>query len=139
MRDQERGDKAVTYSENVIMAFLNCNSVTEVAKKTGLGRTTIHKYKRDPELQRILAERREQMMQCALDTMRGQLQPAAEKLIEIIQDPETPKQTAVNAISTLFATMKSMTELTEFGKRIAALEEQAGQIDALWNKIGGAV
>ena len=139
MRDQERGDKAVMYSDRVITAFLTCNSMSEIARTTGLGKSTIYRYKKDPALQKVLAERRENMLQVALDTMREQLQPAAKKLIEIIQDPETPKQTAVNAISTLFATMKSMTELTEFGKRIAALEEQAGQIDALWNKIGGAV
>lgn len=140
MRYKKGSDKALkNYSEKTINAFLTCNKISEIMKETGLGRTTIDRLRKDPVFQNILAERREAMLQGALDTMREQLQPAARRLIEIIEDPETPKQTAVNAIATLFTTVRNMTELCEYGKRIASLEEQAGKMDELWRKVGGAM
>lgn len=126
------------YPETVINAFLSNSKISDIMKQTGLSRSTIERYRSDPELQKILTQRREMMLQGVLDSMRASLQPAADKLIAIILDPETPRQTTVNAISTLFANTKALIETVELSRRLADLEGQRAEIEELWRKIQGA-
>lgn len=110
------------YHEKIIQAFLTHVKVADIARETGLAEKTIRKYRADPELQKILHERQDEMVSAALATMRGYLNDSVKELIEIIRDKNTPVQTRVNAIQLLLKQCADWTNTEDIQKRLEALE-----------------
>ena len=110
------------YSEKVIQAFLKNSRVKDIAADAGIGVATVRTYRQDPELQRILRERKREMVTAAIDTMRSFLCEGAEILIKLIRDPDTPPQTRVNALNLLFSQLRDWSINLELEERVAVLE-----------------
>lgn len=110
------------YSERVISAFLNNMKTVDIAREAGISETTVRKYRSDPELQRVLNERKRDMITAAVDVMRGFLKEGSEILVTLIRDPETPAQTRVNALNLLFSQLRDWMTTTEIQQRIEILE-----------------
>ena len=123
------------YSENVISAFLTNSRKSDIARACNLSRTTIVRYSKDPELQRVLSERRSEMLQQTSDKLRSMLSAAADGLLEVLDDPQTIGQTKINCINAIFQNFKLLYETACLEKRVAELETQKVEIVTLLNNI----
>lgn len=115
------------FCETVVDAFLHCQTDQQIVKATGLSRRTVYRYRRDPELQRILQERRAAWVSDAAHRMQAGLCDAADALTSIIRDPETPRQVRVNASNALCSQCRALTETADILQRLQRLEAGAGQ------------
>ena len=110
------------YSEKIVNAFLENDKVVDIMNATGLSRSTIERYRADPELQRILSERKAAFVEVAVLKMQKTLSESADVLQRIIKNEEINPQTRVNAIQVLFTQCKNWTETADILKRLEALE-----------------
>lgn len=110
------------YSEKVINAFLENDKVVDIMSATGLSRSTIERYRADPELQRILSERKAAFIEAAVLKMQKTLSESADVLQRIIKNEEVKPQTRVNAIQVLFTQCRNWTETADILKRLEVLE-----------------
>lgn len=109
------------YSEAVIEAFLTCNKLTEIAKKTGLNYSTIRRYKDDPALQEQLEARRKEYVKDASNRMRVNLDKCTEELLAIALNKKNAPQVRINAINSIYAECHNLTVLTDITERIDKL------------------
>ena len=110
------------YDERIIAAFLNNFKAVDIMRELHISDTKYYKLKKDPELQRILQERKDSILSAAINKMRGYLLEDVDKLQEIITDTETAAQTRVNAIQILMNQLRDWTTTTDIIQRLEALE-----------------
>ena len=110
------------YSEKIVNAFLENDKVVDIMSATGLSRSTIERYRADPELQRILSERKAAFIEAAVLKMQKTLSESADVLQRIIKNEEISPQVRVNAIQVLFTQCRNWTETADILKRLEALE-----------------
>lgn len=118
---------AKQYSETVISAFLKYDKITDISSATGLSRSTIKRYKSDPELQQLLVERKTEFIKAAVNKMQAFMSEGVEILQNIIRDNETSAQTKVNAIQIMFNQCKTWTETADILERLKMLEDAEGE------------
>lgn len=111
------------YSEKVIFAFTKYEKTSDLIRETGLSATTIKRYRKDPELQSIVNERRSELITAAVAQMQDYLSEGVQELINIIHDPDTPAQTKVNAIQLIFNQCRDWMTTTDLQRRLAVLED----------------
>ena len=120
--------KNYTEDERVISAFLNNFRMVDVIRETGLSKKTCYKIRNDPEFQKVIRERKEAILKTAVNKMQGYLTKDVEILQQIIEDPETPAQTKVNAIQTLMNQLRDWTTTTDIMKKLEALQDTSGNV-----------
>lgn len=118
-------------SEPVIDAFLTYTKVSEIAKATKLNINTVYKYKRDPVFQKILTDRRLEIMDNAVSRMQTATDKAVEELIKIITKEDVSDQIRLNAINSLLSNCKDWTHTIDVIKHMAETEERLQQVIAL--------
>lgn len=113
------------YSQNelVISAFLNNYKVSDIVKETGFSKSLVYNIRNDPKFQRVLTERKQAIIQTAVNKMQGYMVRNAEILQEIIEDPETSPQTKVNAIKVMFDQLRDWTTTTEIQVKLETIEK----------------
>lgn len=111
------------YSETVINAFLKYDKIVDIMTDTGLSRSTIQRYRDDPELQQLLAERKTEYIKTAVNKMQLFLCEGVETLQKIIRDDEVAPQIKINAIQIMFNQCRSWTETTDILERLKLLED----------------
>lgn len=116
-----------------LVALLEESSITKAAEKAGISRPTAYKFLKDPDFQAELSERKSETIDGCIRYLQGKLALCNETLISIIEDPTTAPQVKINAINSVFATVKSMTEtaeLLEMSEKVerlsAFVEDQEG-------------
>lgn len=110
------------YNETVINAFLKYDKLSDVARETGLSWNTVAKYRNDPYLQEILADRRMEIIKSSVNKMQGSMNECVDVLQTIIRDQEVSPQTRINAVQIMFNQCKAWTEVTDILERLKALE-----------------
>ena len=116
-----------------LVALLEESSITKAAEKAGISRPTAYKFLKDPDFQAELSERKSETIDGCIRYLQGKLALCNETLISIIEDPTTAPQVKINAINSVFATVKSMSEtaeLLEMSEKVerlsAFVEDQEG-------------
>lgn len=112
------------YSEKIINAFLDNDKVIDIMAATGLSRSTIERYRADPELQKILSDRKAAFVEAAVLKMQKTLSESADVLQKIIKNEDISPQVRVNAIQVLFTQCRNWTETADILKRLEALEAE---------------
>lgn len=96
-----------------LQAMLEESTITAAAKKAGIARDTAYKYLKDPDFQIELSERKAETIDATIRFLQSKLNLCNETLISIIEDAAVAPQIKINAINTVYATCKSMTETAE--------------------------
>ena len=116
-----------------LVALLEESSITKAAEKAGISRPTAYKFLKEPDFQAELSERKSETIDGCIRYLQGKLALCNETLISIIEDPTTAPQVKINAINSVFATVKAMTEtaeLLEMSEKVerlsAFVEDQEG-------------
>ena len=115
------------YSEKIINAFLENDRISDIMEATKLSRSTIDRYRADPELQKILSDRKAAFVEAAVMKMQKALSEGADVLQRIIKNEDVSPQVRVNAIQVLFAQCKGWTETVDILRRLEAIEAEIEQ------------
>lgn len=127
---------AKEYSESLITAFLTSCKRAEIMKMAGIGKNKYYALKSDADFQRILTQRRDELIREAVLKMESYLCEDVEILQGIIRDPETRDQIKVNAIQLFMNQLNQWKNTTEILDRIERLEDAQSQNKDFY---GGAV
>ena len=112
--------------ERVISAFLTNFRMVDVMKETGLSKKTCYKIRNDPKFQQVIRERKEAILKTAVNIMQTYMVKNVKTLQQIIDDPETPRSTRVNALNTYMSHMRDWTTTTDIQKEVEALRNTSG-------------
>ena len=115
------------YPESLITAFLTSFKANEIMKVTGISKTKYYRLKNDPDFQKILTDRRSELIREAVLKMESYLSEDVEILQGIIRDQNTKNQVKVNAIQLLMSQLGQWKQITELIARIEALEDAESQ------------
>ena len=115
------------YPESLITAFLTSFKANEIMKVTGISKTKYYRLKNDPDFQKILTDRRSELIREAVLKMESYLSEDVEILQGIIRDQNTKDQVKVNAIQLLMSQLGQWKQITELIARIEALEYAESQ------------
>ena len=109
------------YPEKLITAFISETRPIDIQRAAGIGNTKYYALKRDPEFQRVLTERRTEIIQTAVKRMENNFVKNADTLQAIIDDKEVSPQIRVNALRLYgeqFGQWKMTTDILERIERI---------------------
>ena len=111
------------YEESLITAFLTSYKPAEIMKLTGISKTKYYRLKRDPDFQRILTQRRTEIIKEAVLKMESYLTEDVEILQGIIRKEDTSDQVKINGINLLMSQLNTWKSTTEILDRLQALED----------------
>lgn len=117
--------KRKQYDERIISAFLTNYRMTDIIRETRLSKNTAYRYKRDPEFQKVIQERKTAILQAAVNRMSSYMVQNVETLQAIAEDPEVNPAVRVSAINTIMTQLRGWLTTTELSERLTALEEAA--------------
>lgn len=111
------------YEESLITAFLTSYKPAEIMKLTGISKTKYYRLKRDPDFQRILTQRRTEIIKEAVLKMESYLTEDVEILQGIIRKEDTSDQVKINGINLLMSQLNQWKTTSEILDRLQALED----------------
>lgn len=111
--------------EKLIAALLISPTVKDAAAAVGMSESTVYKKLNDEAFDKKYAAARMSLLEQTTAYLQGMTAEAVDKIREIMNDPETPRQTALNAADCLLRNTYKMTEQTDIVNRISRLEELA--------------
>lgn len=114
------------YPEELITAFMCTARRGEIMEKTGISKSRYYRLKADPDFQRLVAERRTELVKDAVLKMEGYLSKDVIILQEIIENPETSPQTRLNGIQLLMNQLGQWKMVSEMMERLQSVEDAVG-------------
>lgn len=116
------------YSEGLICAFLTSYSPKEIMQTASISKTKYYRLKADADFQKVLTERRSELVREAVLKMESYLSEDVEILQDIIKDPKTSAQVKINGINLLMTQLNSWKTMTEVMERLQKLEDAQTEI-----------
>ena len=123
--------KMKIYEEKDINAFLTSTKAVTIMKTAKIGKTRYYRLKNDPEFQRIVTQRRNDIVREAVMKMESYLCKDVEILQQLIEDPETKDQVKVNAIQCMLSQLGQWKTYTEIIERLERLEADGNRFRTL--------
>lgn len=117
---------AKTYEEVWITAFMTSCKRSEIMKTAGISKTQYYRLKGDQAFQKIINERRSELIREAVLKMEGYLTKDVEILQKIIEDPESPRQIKINGIQLMMNQLAQWKQTDQILDMIQALEDAEG-------------
>ena len=117
---------ARAYEEVWITAFMTSCKRTEIMKTAGISKSQYYRLKGDQEFQKIINERRSELIREAVLKMESYLSKDVEILQGIIEDPETPRQIKINGIQLMMNQLAQWKQTDHILDMIQALEDAEG-------------
>lgn len=112
------------YPEKIINAFLTEARAVDIRKSAGISNTKYYALKNDPDFQKIITERRTEIMKTAVKRMENNFVKNADALQEIIEDKNISPQVRINALR-LYGEWKQSGQITtEIIERIERIENE---------------
>lgn len=105
-------------------SLLNCASLSEAIKESGIAASTFARYMKDPEFIKEYDDRRREMIQANCRLLQNNTRKAIERLIQIIESDDVADMVRVKAINSLLEHSYKMTEQMEILDRIKVLERK---------------
>lgn len=118
------------YEEHIIAAFLSNWKPKEIQAAAGISKSKYYKLKNDSDFQRILTERRSEIIKEAVMKMESYLSEDIEILQSIIRDEKTSPQIKINGINLLMTQLNNWKQTTEILDRLQKLEDAQSQNNA---------
>ena len=105
-----------------LKAMLEESTIGKAAEKAGISRETGYKYLRDESFKAELDRRRSECLNDTVRFLQSKLTVCSEQLMKIIENEETADQVKINAINTVFANFRSMSETADVIARLEQIE-----------------
>ena len=110
------------YPEKLITAFLTEARPVDIQRTAKISNTKYYALKADPEFQRIITERRTEIVQSAVKQMEKSLEKNVGILQGIIENEKTAPQVRVNALALYHNQLSQWKMTTEILERIQRIE-----------------
>ena len=107
-----------------IDAYFKCNDVKSVCKERKISINTYYKYLNDKAIKKEINHQLNQILQDTSRYLQNNLNKCSVELMDIIDNKETPPQTKINAINSMFNISLKLTEQTNILDRLEQLEIQ---------------
>ena len=107
-----------------IDAYFKEQSIDKVCKKLGITRATYYNYLSDNDVKQEIFNIRCNMLSDTTHYMQSCLYKCSKELMSIIEDKTTPKQTKINAISSMFNNSNKLTEQVDILNKISDIEQR---------------
>ena len=101
---------------------MTCYKNADIAEAAGVSVATIKRYKKDPEFNAVLNERRAAVVGAAVDRMVNTILNDVDVLQSIIDNDAVNPAVRVTAINTKWGHLREWQALINFDKRLRALE-----------------
>ena len=118
------------YEEHIIAAFLSNWKPKEIQAAAGISKSKYYKLKNDSDFQRILTERRSEIIKEAVWRMEGYLNEDIEILQQIIRDEKNSPQIRINGINLMLSQLNQWKQTSEILDRLQKLEDAQSQNNA---------
>lgn len=106
-----------------LQAMLEESTIVKASEKAGISRKTAYNYMKNPEFKKELNKRRSECINDTVRFLQGKLALCGETLVEIIEKPNVSEQIKINAINSIYANCKAMTETADIMTRLEQIEE----------------
>jgi hypothetical protein len=106
-----------------VIALLERPTVKEAAEAAGVHKATLYKWLKEPGFQAVYREARREALSRATARLQQISSEAVEALREIVGDRSQQGASRVGAARCILGYAARMTELEDFGARLARLEE----------------
>ncbi|MBW4435368.1 MAG: hypothetical protein KME28_27580 [Pelatocladus maniniholoensis HA4357-MV3] len=116
--------------KNDVLSYTQCEALVllaagytdeEVAAKTVVAKSTIARWRKSPEFERLLKQAQLKYIDSALAELVKGAKEAVKELNNIITDPDVPSRTKVSAISVLLTHIVKMREM-DLEERLERIE-----------------
>ena len=107
-----------------VIALLERPTVAEAANDAGVHRATLYKWLKEPGFQAAYREARRESLRLATARLQQISGEAVEALREVVGDRSQQGASRVGAARVILDYAAKMTELEDFGARLARLEER---------------
>ena len=108
-----------------VIALLEYPTVKEAAEAAGVHKATVYRWLQEPQFQTIYREARREAVSRATARLQQISGEAVEALREIVGDSTQQGASRVGAARVILEYAAKMTELEDFGARLARLEERS--------------
>ena len=108
-----------------VIALLEYPTVKEAAEAAGVHKATVYRWLREPQFQAAYREARRDAVSRATARLQQISSEAVEALREIVSDSSQQGASRVGAARVILEYAAKMTELEDFGERLARLEERS--------------
>jgi hypothetical protein len=120
-----RGDLLGPAQHRAVIALLEYPTVKEAAEAAGVHKATVYRWLQEPDFQAVYREARRESLRLATARLQQISSEAVEALREIVGDRSQQGASRVGAARCILDYAVKMTELEDFGERLARLEERS--------------
>lgn len=107
----------------LVRALLTCPNLSEVAKKTRIGRSTIYEIMKKDSFQEKLEDARHKAVEETVAYMQGNLSECAQVLMSIVRDEGVSPQVRVNAINAMFMNIRGLSSEIGFSGMVVKIND----------------
>lgn len=115
--------------EKIISALLSCSTNKQAAAACGITEKQLYNRMSTATLKTKLAEARARLLDGATAALQARMGEAVDTMTTVMQDPDTPAQTRLNAAEAVLRNSLKLSERGDILARLDALEEALGGDD----------
>ena len=117
------GEKINRKKEQAISALLSQPTLKAAAEVAGIGEKTLWRWLQNQDFQDAFMEVRRQLVQQVVSNIQRSMSKAVNTLLEVMDDPDSPASSKVQAARSIIDVGLKGLELEDFELRLARLEE----------------
>jgi hypothetical protein len=117
------GEKINRKKEQAISALLSQPTLKAAAEVAGIGEKTLWRWLQNEDFQDAFMEVRRQLVQQVLSNIQRSMSKAVNTLLEVMDDPDSPASSKVQAARSIIDVGLKGLELEDFELRLSRLED----------------
>ena len=117
------GEKITRKKEQAISALLSQPTIKAAAEVVGIGEKTLWRWLQNQDFQETYMEARRQVVQQVISKVQQSMGKALDTLLEVMEDPDSPASSKVQAARSIIDFGLKGLELEDFDLRLSRLEE----------------
>ena len=117
------GEKINRKKEQAISALLSQPTLKAAAEVAGIGEKTLWRWLQNEDFQDAFMEVRRQLVQQVISNIQRSMSKAVNTLLEVMDDPDSPASSKVQAARSIIDVGLKGLELEDFELRLSRLED----------------
>ena len=126
---QDLTDKQLAF----IDAYISESDINKVCKKLNITRPTYYKYLNDDAVRQEINKIRFTSIENTTRFLQDNLSLGSQELVRIIKSEDTPPQTKINAINSLFNNCNKLTEQVDIINKLENIEQRLSEQESKSN------
>ena len=132
MQDNNLSDKQLKF----IDAYFKEQDINTICSTLNITRPTYYSYINNSDVKQEIDKIRYQMLNDTTNYLQNNLRECSKVLMDIIKSDNTPLQTKINAINSIFNNSCKLTEQVDLYNKMQEIESKLKEYDSQLNKEG---